>query len=51
MGGTRLIILDVQDQGRNFEELVDPTRSCLIVLDVQDQGRNSEESHLIVLNV
>ena len=43
MGATRLIILDVQDQGRNSEDFVELARSHLIVLNVQDQVQNFED--------
>ena len=53
MGGTRFIVLNVQDQGRNSEDFVKPTRHRLIVLDVQDSEDfvKPTQSHLIVLNV
>ena len=38
IGGTRLIILDVQKQGQNYEDFIKPTRSHLIILNIQDQG-------------
>ena len=42
MGGTKLIILDAQDEGQNSKDFIEPTRSCLIIFDIQDQGWISE---------
>ena len=43
MGGTKLIILNVQNQGLNSKDFVEPTWSHLIILDIQDQGQNFED--------